>query len=324
MQSPPTALRPEPPVAAGGVARRATFKPYDVEELLDDRINRPLARLLVKLLAPLPITPNQVTILSGVAGLAAGILIGFGSPARVWLVPLGGAVLFLSILLDCADGQLARLRGTSSMVGRALDGYVDVVPTAAAFVGFAVFLWRAGYSPLMIHALGWTAGFSMKWHVHRYDHAKNVYLHNVLDPSERGTTLPTAEQIERERQLHLARGDRFGAFILRGFAQFTESQRRGWQGERMGLTRPAMADDHQRTLYRERFVVLMRLWTFNGLATHLALFLVAAALTPVYAYAVTVAWWLMIVPLNLMTLALLLVERRVERRLALELGREAT
>lgn len=322
MQSPPSAFQPEP-VSPAADARRATFKPYDVEEILDDRVNRPLAGVLVKLLAPLPITPNQVTVLSGIAGIVAGILIGSATPLRTWLVPLGAVALFLSILLDCADGQLARLRGTSSMLGRALDGYVDVLPTAAVFVGFAVFLYRSGYPGLYIQALGWTAGFSFKWQVHGYDHAKNVYLHNVLDPAARSGALPSIEDIQREREEYLARGDRFSALVLRGFMQFTESQRRGWQGDRMGVSRPAMRDDRERVLYRDRFLLVMRLWTFNGLATHLALFLVAAALTPLYVGAVTVAWWIMVVPLNLMTLGLNLAERRIERRLAIDLGREA-
>jgi hypothetical protein len=312
-----------PPTDGGNDARPATFKPYDVEEILDDRVNRPLASLLVRVLAPTPITPNQVTILSGIAGIFCGIAIGMASPERTWLVPIGGALLFLSILLDCADGQLARLRGTSSFMGRALDGYTDAVVTAAAFIGFAVFLYRAGYSPLYINALGWAAGFSINWHTRGYDHAKNLYLHNVLPPERRSNVLPSVDDIGEERERYLARGDWFGAMILRGFMHMTRSQRRGWQGRRLGLERPAMRDDRERGVYREHFRVLMRIWTFNGLATHLYLFLVASVVTPFYVGAGTVVWWIMVGPMNTMTLALLLAERSIERRLAQDLGREA-
>src|SRR4051812_19723145 len=110
-------------------AIESTFKPHDVEEPVDYWINRRVAGLLVLLLARLPVTPNQVTIASGMMGVLSGVLIGSARVDAPWQVPVGGVFLFLSILLDCADGQLARLRKESSMVGRALDGYVDVVST---------------------------------------------------------------------------------------------------------------------------------------------------------------------------------------------------
>jgi hypothetical protein len=81
------------------VNARATFKPRDVEEPIDFWLNRPLASLLVKLLAPFPITPNQVTILSGVVGLASGAVIATAPLDSRWQVPVAGVILYLSILL---------------------------------------------------------------------------------------------------------------------------------------------------------------------------------------------------------------------------------
>jgi phosphatidylglycerophosphate synthase len=299
---------------------RSTFKPRDVEELVDYWINRPIAALLVAALAPLPVTPNQVTVASGVVGLFAGIVIGTAPLESTWQVPLGGLLLFFSILLDCADGQLARLRGQSSMVGRMLDGCVDVVPTAAVFLGFCVYLNRAGYDLLTLNAIGWSAGYSLKWHVHSYDHAKNVYLANVLPPAERSKALPTYAEIARERDLHLERGDWFGALVLRAFMSFTKTQRGGWQQERMGLGRPGARSDEERSLYREQFREVMRLWTWNGLATHLSLFLVAAALTPFFHSAALYVWLFILGPMNLITLYLRSSERTIERDVQAQLG----
>ena len=61
-----------------------TFKPRDIEEPLDFWVNRPLASVLVKGLAPLPITPNQVTLMSGAVGLVAGVLIATSPVEGVW------------------------------------------------------------------------------------------------------------------------------------------------------------------------------------------------------------------------------------------------
>lgn len=298
---------------AGAVEARATFKPLDVEELVDHWLNRPLASHLVRVLAPLPITPNQVTLLSGAVGVVAGVVMATAPLDGIWHAPLAGALLYLSLLLDCADGQLARLRGESSMVGRMLDGCVDVIPTAAMFVGGLLYLWRAGYDLALLNLIGWSAGLSMRWQTHSYDHAKNVYLRNVLPPSAGPSPLPTLEEIRAEHDAHLARGDRLGALILRGFMHFTRSQRRGWQQGRMGLGVAGTSSTWERQIYRERFRSTMRLWTWNGLALHLFLLILAAFATPVFHGAVLVAWGAMLGPMNVLTVCLMVRERRVER-----------
>jgi hypothetical protein len=314
-------LSPAPPLEALCEQARSTFKPRDVEELIDYWVNRPAASVLVQGFARLPITPNQVTVLSGLVGLSAGFMIADAPLDRAsWQLPLAAVALFLSVLLDCADGQLARLRRQSSMVGRALDGYVDVIPTASVFLGSAWLLYRAGYHPLYINALGWSAGYSMKWQVHSYDHAKNIYLGNVLGPDAHSNPLPTQKDIEDERQARLREGDRLGALILRGFAHLTGSQRRGWQKARMGLGRAGARTDAERAEYRSRFVGNMRLWTFNGLASHLAVLLTAIAATRSYMGATLAAWWFILVPMNLFTLYLGIRDRRIEREVQAKLG----
>lgn len=290
-----------------------TFKHRDVEEPVDYWVNRRIAALVVRVLARLPVTPNQVTVLSGLFGIVSGATIAFSPVERRWQVPLGGFVLFCSIVLDCADGQLARLKGESSMVGRMLDGTVDAVSVGAVFLGLAVFTVRAGFDPFLVYALGWGAGFSMKWHTHAYDHAKNVYLKNVLPAGDRSNPLPTFEEIARERDVHAAKGDWFGALVLAGFLAFTRSQRKGWQAERVGLGAPETQSEEERNAYRGLFRPAMRVWTWNGLATHLTLFLVATAVTPWFHGAALAAWLVIVGPLNLMTLGLEAAERRTER-----------
>jgi phosphatidylserine synthase len=298
---------------------RSTFKPKDVEEPIDFWVNRPLAHHLVRFLAPLPITPNQVTLLSGLVGLLAGIVIATAPLEPSLQVPFGGVLLYLSILLDCADGQLARLRGETSMVGRMLDGCVDVIPTGAVFVGFFIFMWRAGYDPIFLNVVGWAAGYCLKWHVHSYDHAKNLYLANVLPPSERSKPLPTYDEIRRERDAHRARGDEFGALILSGFLRFTRAQRTGFQATRIGLGLPAPATGAERAHYRDQFRKTMRLWSYNGLAIHLTFLLIAACFTPFYRGAALVSWFFILVPMNLLTVYLRTTERRIEESLQVEL-----
>jgi hypothetical protein len=303
------------------VNARATFKPRDVEEPVDYWLNRPLASVLVKVLAPLPITPNQVTMLSGAVGMSAGLVIAIAPLDGRWQVPIAGLVLYLSILLDCADGQLARLRGVSSMAGRFLDGCVDVASIAATFLGFAILMYRLGVGFWEINIVGWAAGYAMKVHVHGYDHAKNLYLANTRPESERAKSLPTVEEVLRESDRLIAEGERFNAWITRGLIWFNGSQRAGWQSGRIGLGVPGTRDDRERGVYAERFGSTMKLWTWNGLGLHLFMFVVACLVTPLYPYACVVVCFIYLGPMNLLTAYVAWKERQIERALQADFGR---
>ena len=99
-------------------AYRASLKPLEVEEPIDVWVHRPLAYIFARACFRLPISPDLVTAPSIVAGLssAASLVAEFPHHLQV-----GGGLLFASAILDCADGQLARMRGTSSLFGRMLD-----------------------------------------------------------------------------------------------------------------------------------------------------------------------------------------------------------
>jgi hypothetical protein len=67
-------------------------------------------------------------------GVAAGFLFARASRGAALLA---GLLYFLGNVLDCADGQLARLQSSDSPVGYLVDGAADYVGTFAVFVGMA-------------------------------------------------------------------------------------------------------------------------------------------------------------------------------------------
>jgi hypothetical protein len=304
------------------VSIQKTFKPRDVEEPVDYWVNRPLASILVKALAPLPVTPNQVTIASGIVGLVAGAVLATAPLDSRWQAPLAGALLYVSILLDCADGQLARLRGQSSLVGRFLDGVVDVGPIGAIFLGFAILHYRFGYNFWLINVVGWAAGYSMKVHVHGYDHAKNLFLANTRPEDQRKSAMPTPAEIAAERDKLLAKGDRFGAWTLSGFITFTEAQRRGWQARRIGIGLAGARTDEQRAIYRDRFGPTMLLWRWNGLGTHHIFLVGSCFITPYFHEAFAMSCFFFLGPMNALTAYTVWKEKAVERELQIAFASE--
>jgi hypothetical protein len=278
-----------------------TFKARDVEELIDFFLHRRVASLVVKILVRTPITPNQVTVLSGLFAIAAGATLATSAPERPLQAVLAAGIFFGSIVLDCADGQLARLRKSSSFAGRALDGYTDVVSITALMVGQLFWLLQHGCPLWLTQVVGWAAAFSIKWHAHHYDHVKNLYLFNTERPGSSDIpSFPTFEEIERERAEHERAGRRFSALLCRGFHHFTQSQRRGLVGS-TGLDRPRPSNDAERGLYRAQFRFFMRLWTFNGIGTQLCFYVVCTAVAPLYPFAPLVGWAVVAGPMNLFT-----------------------
>ena len=99
----------------------ATRKKHD--QLFNTYFMRPLAAGVVAVLAPTPITPNQITLLNlGIFVVAAGLFA--TQPGYVGGL-IGAGVLELSYLFDCTDGMLARHKKIASKEGHLFDFFTD-------------------------------------------------------------------------------------------------------------------------------------------------------------------------------------------------------
>jgi phosphatidylglycerophosphate synthase len=94
-----------------------------------------VARVCLLPLIDTPITPNHITMLRLLTGIAA--CAAFATGIRFWEI-LGGFIWILSTFLDCADGELARLRQTCSEWGHKFDYFSDTLVTALFFVGIGI------------------------------------------------------------------------------------------------------------------------------------------------------------------------------------------
>ncbi len=92
---------------------------------------RPISRPITRLLVGTPVTPNQVSYAVAVLGLLGCWFT--ARPGQQNLV-IGAALVLCAGFIDGCDGELSRLRLTSSKLGAWLDTVVDELTTTVYFV----------------------------------------------------------------------------------------------------------------------------------------------------------------------------------------------
>ena len=100
-----------------------------------------LAKICIKPLANTSVTPNHLTTVRLVTGVAACAAFAVGNPQwDLW----GGWLWLFSAFMDRADGELARLTGKTTPGGHRYDMFCDITVSSLFFIGCAIGL-RDGY-----------------------------------------------------------------------------------------------------------------------------------------------------------------------------------
>ena len=191
---PPTAL------AHKGVA---------IEEWVDLRFYRPLGVRLARALLPTTVSADEVTLWSLMVGVVGGHFFVYADWRRN---ALGFALLIVSDILDSADGQLARLRGTSTRFGRTLDGIGDNLRGISIYVHLIIRLFLAGngWAALLLGAL---AGLSHSLQAAAVDFIRNAYLYVAGGTTE----LDLPEDLDAAAPAGNGRVERFAARVYRDY-----------------------------------------------------------------------------------------------------------
>jgi phosphatidylglycerophosphate synthase len=119
------------------------MKPSKGVSLYSRWVNRPVGRVLARASVRVGLSANGVTVVSAALSAAAmAVLVGL-EPAW-WVGVVVAVLLALGFAFDSADGQVARMTGTSSAAGEWLDHVVDAAKHvslhAAVLVGWYRFL----------------------------------------------------------------------------------------------------------------------------------------------------------------------------------------
>ena len=110
----------------------------EFEGFVDRYFNRKVSRWFTRLFLTMGLSPNSITILAGLIGLVAAAGFGMGT----YSTGIVAALLFqLAAVIDCCDGEVARLTFTESPFGAWLDIVLDNIVHMAIFAGIAVGLY---------------------------------------------------------------------------------------------------------------------------------------------------------------------------------------
>lgn len=110
----------------------------EFEGFVDRYFNRKISRWFTRLFLAMGLSPNSITILAGLVGLLAATGFGIGT----YSAGIVAALLFqLAAVIDCCDGEVARLTFTESPFGAWLDVVLDNIVHMAIFAGIAVGLY---------------------------------------------------------------------------------------------------------------------------------------------------------------------------------------
>ena len=127
---------------------RASKKKVDIN-LWTEYVCRPPAAVLVYLLKNTRVTPNQITFLSLLVAAGSGAMLAT-LPGHLWLI--AAIVIYeFSFVLDCVDGQLARVRGSSSVLGHLLDFLMDEIKALVILGCVTIRLFRETGDPLYFY-----------------------------------------------------------------------------------------------------------------------------------------------------------------------------
>jgi phosphatidylglycerophosphate synthase len=108
-----------------------------LDRVFHRRLSQPVSRLAIRI----GMSPNQVTLASLAAGLGGAWALAGGSAGAA---ALGLGLYLVAVVLDHADGEVARLTGTMSRVGHWLDIACDTAVHATLVLAMGVAAGRLG------------------------------------------------------------------------------------------------------------------------------------------------------------------------------------
>lgn len=149
----------------------STLKSLDTEEFIDIHFYRPIGYQWALFFNKLGVSPNAITIASIFIGIAAGICF---YPQSLMTNCIGMLLLIWANSYDSADGQLARMTGKKTPLGRILDGTAGDIWFISIYA--AICLRLTPEWGIWIWILAATTGFFHSKQAAMADYYRNIHL----------------------------------------------------------------------------------------------------------------------------------------------------
>ncbi len=204
---------------------KLSFKSEDTEEWLDVHFTRPIGLAFALLWNKFDIHPNVITILSIFLGVAAGWMFHY---TDLWSNVCGVLLLMFANFCDSTDGQMARITGKKTLIGRMLDGFAGDVWFVAIYLGIVVRLWHQNIPFTDINWGVWgfvlcaLAGFGFHSKQSSLaDYYRQIHLFFLL--GKEGSELDNYQQ-QRQIYENLPKGDCLARTFYYNYANYCKSQ----------------------------------------------------------------------------------------------------
>ncbi|MEJ2613631.1 MAG: CDP-alcohol phosphatidyltransferase family protein [Ignavibacteriaceae bacterium] len=196
----------------------STFKSYDTEEFLDKIFYRPLGYVFALSSKQMGISPNTVTIISIIFGVAAGHLFFY---QNMTLNIIGICFLIFAETLDSTDGQLARMTNFKSRFGRILDGFGGNIMFFSIYIHICIRVVIAGETS-WIFLVAVLAGFSHSLQSAVADYSRNLYLYIIFDKNK--SELDKLNELYPVYNKFLWKNNFVKKFLMRVYINYTKEQ----------------------------------------------------------------------------------------------------
>ena len=234
----------------------STMKSREVESDFELYVTRTPGYLWALFFRWLHVHPIAVTLMSIVIGSASAYFFLFDD---ICYNLIGMLLLIWANWYDCADGQLARMTGKKTLVGRVLDGFAGNVWAFFIYIALLLRMWPEwGITIFILES--WAGFYCHSRQCALADYYRNVHLWVTLgkDKSELDASV---EQQRRMESLRWNKKEWFEKFYLFFYVRYTRSQER--QTPEFQLIKPLLdklpVDNPIRQQFRKESLPLMPL-----------------------------------------------------------------
>jgi hypothetical protein len=226
-------------------------------------------------------------------GILTGVMFGFGTHQ---FFIFGAIALLISNVLDCADGQLARLKKNGTGIGRIIDGFIDYVTGLSIYVGVGIGLSIATGDYVYVWAITAIGGFSRILQNMLFDNYRNMYMSNVYN---KGSNLKQEieEYTRLKRVIDKTKGRYVEKFFVNIYIKYASVQSNTAKDDKMNVPSEE---------YKKKNMMLLRAWSWIGSTTHLTAVMIACFFNRVDVYL-----WITFTLGNLMLLVLYIIQKKV-------------